>query len=60
MPDTYFSWFLITELHAWMLMVRLAAGGDAGVDMRNNLVIAMWKDVDLRKRKLGVCVYYIN
>ncbi|KAK0094987.1 hypothetical protein PV326_009488 [Microctonus aethiopoides] len=53
MPDTYFSWFLITELHVWMLMVRLAAGGDAGIDMRKSLVSAMWKDVDVRKRKLG-------
>ncbi|KAK0182495.1 hypothetical protein PV327_000631 [Microctonus hyperodae] len=53
MADTYFSWFLITELHVWMLMVRLEAGNKAGVDMRKNVVTAMWKDAEMRKKKLG-------
>ena len=23
MPDTFFSWFLVTELHVWLLGARL-------------------------------------
>lgn len=54
MPDTFFSWFLVTELHVWMLMVRYMAEGKDGKTVRNNLVEAMWNDVDNRINKLGV------
>lgn len=54
MPDTFYSWFLVTELHVWMLMVRYMAEGDNGKMVRNNLVEAMWNDVDNRLNKLGV------
>ena len=30
MPDTYYSWWLVTELHAWMLCVRLSVGNSKG------------------------------
>ena len=30
MPDTYYSWWLITELHVWMLCVRLSVGNTKG------------------------------
>ena len=53
MPDTFFSWFLVTELHVWMLMVRYMAEGKDGKTVRNNLVEAMWNDVDNRINKLG-------
>ncbi|XP_078034660.1 ubiquinol-cytochrome c reductase complex assembly factor 1 isoform X2 [Augochlora pura] len=53
MPDTFFSWFLITELHVWMLMVRYMGEGKDGKIVRHNLVEAMWKDVDGRINKLG-------
>ncbi|KAJ9595712.1 hypothetical protein L9F63_013125, partial [Diploptera punctata] len=52
MPDTFFSWFLITELHVWILMVRTMAEGDEGRFTRNNIVEAMWQDVYTRAKKL--------
>jgi cytochrome b pre-mRNA-processing protein 3 len=55
MPDTFNSWFLVTELHVWMLMVRAMAEGDEGRFVRNNIVEAMWEDVITRVKKLEVC-----
>lgn len=53
MPDTLFSWFLVTELHVWMLMVRYMAEGKDGQFIRNNIVTAMWDDTKARTDKLG-------
>lgn len=53
MPDTLNSWFLITELHVWMLMVRAMAADKEGRYVRNFIVEAMWNDVSARAKKLG-------
>lgn len=53
LPDTFYSWFVITEIHVWMLMVRCMAEGEDGRVMRNSVVQAMWADVALRAKKLG-------
>jgi cytochrome b pre-mRNA-processing protein 3 len=57
MPDTFNSWFLVTELHVWMLLTRAMAEGseksEDGRFIRNNIVEAMWADVNMRARKLG-------
>lgn len=53
LPDTFFSWFLVTELHIWMLMVRLMAEGNEGRFTRNALIEALWEDADARSKKLG-------
>uniref|UniRef100_A0A182SUE4 Ubiquinol-cytochrome c chaperone domain-containing protein n=1 Tax=Anopheles maculatus TaxID=74869 RepID=A0A182SUE4_9DIPT len=56
MPDTFNTWFLITELHVWMLLVRsMAEGaekGAAGRFMRNCIVETMWNDVTTRAKQL--------
>ncbi|KDR09875.1 Ubiquinol-cytochrome c reductase complex chaperone CBP3-like protein, partial [Zootermopsis nevadensis] len=52
MPDTFYSWFLVTELHVWMLMVRTMAEGEEGRFVRNNIIEAMWEDVSTRVKKL--------
>lgn len=57
LPDTFYSWFVITEIHVWMLMVRCMAEGEDGRVMRNSVVQAMWADVALRAKKLGVSNY---
>ncbi|XP_013190311.1 ubiquinol-cytochrome-c reductase complex assembly factor 1 [Amyelois transitella] len=58
LPDTFASWFTVTELHVWMLMVRYMAEdimatsidkkkyvkGD-GHFVRNCIVEALWADV---------------
>ncbi|KRT80705.1 hypothetical protein AMK59_5879, partial [Oryctes borbonicus] len=53
LPDTFYSWFVITELHVWMLMVRCMAEGEDGRYVRNRIVQALWSDVGLRVKKLG-------
>lgn len=57
LPNTFNSWFLVTELHVWMLLVRsMAEGSESGEDgrfLRNSIVEAMWKDVNTRAKKLG-------
>lgn len=58
LPNTFNSWFLVTELHVWMLLVRaMAEGAETGDDgrfLRNCVVEAMWGDVNSRGKKLGV------
>lgn len=57
LPNTFNSWFLITELHVWMLMVRAMAEGSEtgqpGKFMRNCIVEALWSDVSKRAKKLN-------
>ncbi|XP_011865138.1 PREDICTED: ubiquinol-cytochrome-c reductase complex assembly factor 1 isoform X2 [Vollenhovia emeryi] len=53
MPDTFFSWFLVTELHVWMIMVRYMANENEGKIIRNNAVAAMWDDTKARVEQLG-------
>ncbi|XP_017885923.1 ubiquinol-cytochrome-c reductase complex assembly factor 1 [Ceratina calcarata] len=53
MNDTFFSWFKVTELHVWMLMVRFMAEGDKGKVVVQNIVESMWHDVIIRAEKLG-------
>ncbi|BES92268.1 Ubiquinol-cytochrome C chaperone [Nesidiocoris tenuis] len=53
LPDTFYSWFMITELHVWMLMARLMANPYDGRSVRNNIVEALWKDVTTRAKQLG-------
>lgn len=58
MPDTFNSWFLITELHCWMILTRVMnEGPETGQDgrfMRNCIVESMWADVQLRSKKLSM------
>jgi cytochrome b pre-mRNA-processing protein 3 len=53
MPDTFYSWFLVTELHVWMLCARLMNEGDYGRIVRNSVVEALWQDCDQRAKSIG-------
>lgn len=53
MPDTFYSWFLVTELHVWMLSSRLMNEGDYGRIVRNSMVEALWQDCDGRAKNLA-------
>jgi len=53
MPDTFFSWFLVTELHVWLLGARLMQEGDAGRMVRNSMVEALWTDCENRAKAIG-------
>ncbi|KAJ0178771.1 hypothetical protein K1T71_005546 [Dendrolimus kikuchii] len=65
LPDTFASWFNVTELHVWMLMVRYMAEDIAmsanekkkyvkgdGYFVRNCIVEALWADVANRIKLL--------
>lgn len=67
LPDTFASWFNVTELHVWMLMVRYMAEDIAnttsekrkyikgdGHFVRNCIVEALWADVSNRIKLLEV------
>lgn len=53
LPDTFNSWFRITELHIWLCMVRLAGEGKEGKFLRNNMLQFMWQDIEKKTKKLG-------
>lgn len=57
LPDTFNSWFLVTELHCWLLLTRvMQEGPESGQDgrfMRNCIVETMWADVQTRAKKLS-------
>lgn len=53
LPDTFFSWFLITEFHVWMCMVRAMHEGSEGRCVRNAIVSTLWQDASARMKKLG-------
>lgn len=71
LPDTFVSWFTVTELHVWMLMVRYMAEdimathsdkkkyvkGD-GHFVRNCLIEALWADVGNKVKLLEVSRYF--
>ena len=53
LPDTFYSWWLITELHAWMLCVRLRVGQTPeGEDLMNFMVAGLWTDLETRMKKI--------
>lgn len=53
MPDTFYSWFLVTELHVWLLGARLMGEGDEGRLVRNSMVEALWMDCENRAKAIG-------
>ncbi|XP_018342135.1 PREDICTED: ubiquinol-cytochrome-c reductase complex assembly factor 1 [Trachymyrmex septentrionalis] len=53
MPDTFVAWFLVTELHVWMIMTRYMADEKNGKAIRNYAVAAMWQDTQARIENLG-------
>lgn len=52
-PNTFNTWFLITELHIWMLSVRAMADREYGDVIRNAIIEGMWQDVSYRAKKLS-------
>jgi len=53
MPDTFYSWFLVVELHIWLVGARLMSEGDSGRVVRNAMVEALWLDCDNRAKAIG-------
>ncbi|XP_053202430.1 ubiquinol-cytochrome-c reductase complex assembly factor 1-like [Panonychus citri] len=53
LPDTYFSWFLVTQLHVWMIMVKCNAAGSDGKYIAREFVARLWEDAHERMKRLG-------
>lgn len=53
MANTFNTWFLITEIHVWMLMVRAMAERDRGQLIRNNIVESLWADALTRSKTMA-------
>ena len=54
LPDTYFSWFLVTELHIWMISNRvMSMSNDRGEVIRDAMISALWHDCDSRLKNLA-------
>lgn len=52
-PNSFNTWFLIVELHVWMLSVRAMAEPENGEVIRNAIIEAMWQDASYRAKKLS-------
>lgn len=54
LDDTFSTWFRITKLHVWMILVRcMKEGKPNGELLRNELISRMWEDTTARMDKLG-------
>lgn len=54
MSDTFLSWYLVTELHLWMLCVRLMENGPEGALCKKFVIEHLWSDLRHRLKMLGV------
>ncbi|XP_037535652.1 ubiquinol-cytochrome-c reductase complex assembly factor 1 [Nematolebias whitei] len=54
LPDTLNSWFLVTQLHVWMCLVRMRQEGREGKFLCHYIVHSMWGDVEQRSKIMGV------
>jgi cytochrome b pre-mRNA-processing protein 3 len=54
LPDSFISWFLITELHIWMLMTKCTVLEDKGRYLRNAVVKTFWDDSLVRMKQIQV------
>ncbi|XP_077558495.1 ubiquinol-cytochrome c reductase complex assembly factor 1 isoform X1 [Haemaphysalis longicornis] len=55
LPDTFLSWFLITELHVWMCITRAMAEIDTrtALCLQHELVRNLWSDTETRMGKIA-------
>ena len=54
LEDTFFSFFLILELHLWMCYVRSMREGKEGRILRNELTERLWVDIDKRLTRVDI------
>lgn len=52
MPDTFHSWFLVIELHMWMLNVRVNNEGKEGDLLKRFSLESMWEEARKRAKSL--------
>lgn len=52
LEDTFFSFFLVLQIHVWMCQVQSMQFGPEGRILRNEILERMWQDIDERIRGL--------
>ena len=54
MPDTFYSWFLVTELHMWMVINRIMVSNriDDAEFVRQIMITSLWQDCQIRVKLL--------
>ncbi|XP_069106204.1 ubiquinol-cytochrome-c reductase complex assembly factor 1-like [Argopecten irradians] len=58
LPDTFNTWFLICELHVWIILTRLMYEGVEGRYFRNVLVSLMWKSAETRMKQIETVSFF--
>ncbi|XP_013870750.1 ubiquinol-cytochrome c reductase complex assembly factor 1 [Austrofundulus limnaeus] len=58
LADTLNSWFLVTQLHVWMCLVRMRQEGREGRFLCHYIVHAMWGDVEQRSKIMGIDAFH--
>ncbi|KAJ1957752.1 Ubiquinol cytochrome-c reductase assembly protein Cbp3 [Dispira parvispora] len=53
LPDTYQTWFSVTQLHVWMMMVRLRNDPN-GKHIMQEMVNHFFHDAETRMQKIGI------
>jgi len=54
LPNTFQTWFSVTQLHLWMIIARLRRDGQDGQAAASALMDAFISDIELRMGALGV------
>lgn len=54
LDDTISSWFQITMLHVWMILVRISDSSKQSEYFKHQVIKRMWEDLSIRISKLGV------
>ncbi|XP_072100219.1 ubiquinol-cytochrome c reductase complex assembly factor 1 isoform X1 [Mobula birostris] len=54
LSDTLSSWFLVTQLHVWISLVRMKQEGREGKYMCRYIVHSMWEDLQQRGKLMGI------
>lgn len=52
LKDTFYSFFLVVQLHVWMCQARSMKEGSDGRKLRNEIVARMWIDIERRMNRL--------
>lgn len=55
MPDTATSWFHITMLHIWIILIRVSTQNPETEFFKQEIIKRMREDLKMRTSKLGVC-----
>jgi len=53
LPDTFNSWFSITELHIWLVCTQISSNSREGQFVRTKMLQHCWKDVAKRMKLMN-------